>query len=68
MHFYFRSRSLAHHREGRGRIYRKIAGAVADKTFGIAGLPAGLDELFPSAEISLAMRASSQRRGHLART
>jgi len=26
-------------------MYRKTAGAVTDKTFGIAGLPAGLDEL-----------------------
>ncbi len=48
-------------------MYRKTAGAVTDKTFGIAGLPTGLDQLSFS-RIRLAMRASSQRRGHFTRT
>jgi len=65
MHFI--SRSLAHHREGRGNVYRKTAGAVTDKTFGIAGLPAGLDELSFSRNPPRNARVVAAA-GHLART
>jgi hypothetical protein len=58
---------LARHREGRGRIYRKIAAAVADKTFGIAGLPAELDQLSFSRNPPRNARVVAAA-GHLART
>ena len=44
-------------------MYRKIAGAVTNKTFGIAGLPAEIDELSFNRDPPRKTRASSQRRG-----
>ena len=48
-------------------MYRKTAGAVTDKTFGIAGLPAGLDELSFRRNPPRHARVVAAA-GHLART
>jgi hypothetical protein len=70
MHFIslFRSRSLVRHREGRGGMYRKITGAVTNKTFGMAGLPPEFDELSFRRNPPRKCAHSSRRRRHLART
>jgi hypothetical protein len=51
-----------------GGMYRRIAGAVTNKSFGIAGLPPELDELSFRRNPPRKCAHSSRRRRHLART